>query len=161
MKRPDREPLFIADRMLGKLARYLRLMGYDVSYPPPCSDARLIGMARGGGRVLLTRDRGIAARECALAASPEVVEIISHQVTAQVAQLARDGWISRFLNPRCSVCNTPLEEMDPREARHLLPPFTMTTQCSFLCCPSCNIVLWEGSHWDHFRRIISQILQAD
>lgn len=160
MKRSEGEPHFIADRMLGRLARYLRLIGYDVSYPPTCPDAKLIGIARCEKRVLLTRDRGILGQESALKCRPEVVEISSVEVLDQIAQLAEEGWISHILAPRCALCNTPLRELSVDEARHLLPPYILATQCSFLCCDSCNIILWEGSHWKHFRRSISQILHA-
>jgi uncharacterized protein with PIN domain len=66
--------------MLGRLARYLRLMGYDVSYPPPGPDARLIAVARAEGRVLLTRDRGIKQRVGPRAGNPVVVEIQSSEI---------------------------------------------------------------------------------
>lgn len=158
MKNSEEQPHFIADRMLGRLARYLRLIGYDVSYPPACPDARLIGIARGEKRVLLTRDRGILEQESALKGRPEVVEITSVEVLDQIAQLAEEGWISRILAPRCALCNTPLFEPSVDEARHLLPPYVLATQCSLLCCDSCNIILWKGSHWKHFRRSISKIL---
>jgi len=146
------EPRFIADRMLGRLARYLRLMGYDVSYPPSSSDARLIAMARVEDRVLLTRDRGISLRDGPRDGNPVVVEIRSCEIMNQLAQLVETGWVTRFLAPRCSLCNARLETMAEWEARHLLPPFTLATQCLFLYCSSCNTILWEGSHWKHFYR---------
>jgi uncharacterized protein with PIN domain len=145
------EPRFIADRMLGRLARYLRLMGHDVSYPPPSSDARLVAMARAEDRVLLTRDHGISLREGPRDGNPVVVEISSCEIMEQLAQLVEAGWVTRFLAPRCSLCNARLEALEEREARHLLPPFTLATHCLYLYCGSCNIVLWEGSHWEHFR----------
>ncbi|MBN2025884.1 MAG: hypothetical protein JW854_03920 [Actinobacteria bacterium] len=137
--------------MLGRLARYLRLMGYDVSYPQASSDARLIATARTEGRVLLTRDRGISLRDGPRAGNPIVIEIASDEIMSQLAQLVGTGWVTRFLEPRCSLCNARLEPMGGWEARHLLPPFTLATQCLFLYCSSCNTVLWEGSHWKHFR----------
>ena len=157
VKTSGKEPQFIADRMLGRLARYLRLIGYDVSYPPAGPDADLIGKARHEERILLTRDRGILAQESALKKRPVVVEISSVEVLDQIAQLAKEGWISRILAPRCALCNTPLSEPNIDEARHLLPPYILATQCSFLRCDFCNIMLWKGSHWKHFRESISQI----
>lgn len=145
------EAHFIADRMLGKLARYLRLMGYDASYPPPIPDAHLIALAQAEGRVLLTRDRAISMREGPRSGNPQVVEIWASEVIEQLAQLVDEGWVTRILEPRCSACNTHLEGMAEWEARHLLPFFTLATQSNFLYCSSCNIVLWEGSHWERFR----------
>ena len=136
--------------MLGRLARYLRLLGYDTSFPPPCPDSRLLGLARAEGRVLLTRDRGIVERCAASPGLPLVVEISSSEVMSQVEQLVEEGWLTRVLPPRCGDCNTPLQDMDPREARHLLPRYTLATQTGCLFCPTCNMALWRGTHWDHF-----------
>ena len=147
--------------MLGRLARYLRLLGYDVSYPESFPDKRLIALARSQGRILLTRDRAIARSESAGAGNPHVMEITSGRVIDQILQLAEEGWIGRVLAPRCSRCNTLLEEIGQWEARHLLPPFTQATQLSSLYCPSCNSVLWEGSHWEHFRGMFSRGLLFD
>lgn len=143
--------------MLGRLARYLRLLGYDTSFPPPCSDAVLIGVARAEGRVLLTRDHDIIERKSATAGLPAVVGITSSNVLLQVSQMVEEGWINRVLPPRCADCNTLLQPLDPVEARHLLPAYTLATQPSCLFCPTCNSALWEGSHWMHFRSAVSSI----
>jgi uncharacterized protein with PIN domain len=154
----DRGPRFIADRMLGRLARYLRLLGYDTSYPPPGPDAHLVARAQAEGRILLTRDRGIFMREGPRNGRPRVVEIESQEILGQLKQLADEGLIGRIGEPRCSVCNHPLEELAETEARHLLPPFTSATHCVYLYCRSCNVVLWEGSHWDRFLSRIYRVL---
>lgn len=143
---------FLADRMLGRLARYLRILGYDVAYPGPCSDALLIARARREKRVLLTRDRGIIEGAGSCPGNPMVVELRSQSVLQQIDQLVSEGWIDRTRSPRCPLCNRMLHEMASWEARHLTPPFTHATQLSFLHCGPCNLLLWEGSHWDLFRR---------
>lgn len=150
---------FLADRMLGRLARYLRIMGYDVAYPPPCPDASLIAQARREGRVLLTRDKGIMARSMAYTGHPAIVVLRSQDVLAQVGQLASEGWLDRRPhNPRCPLCNSTLAEISRREARHLVPPYTYATQLDFLHCARCNLVLWEGSHRDLLRNRLGDIL---
>jgi uncharacterized protein with PIN domain len=154
----DQESRFIADRMLGRLARYLRLLGYDTSYPPPGPDARLVAKAQAEGRILLTRDRGIFLREGPRNESPRVVEIESQEVLGQLEQLAAEGLIGKIGDPRCSVCNQVLVELAETEARHLMPPFTSATHCVFLYCRSCNMVLWEGSHWERFRGRVYHVL---
>lgn len=158
MSPQEEQPLFIADRMLGRLARYLRMLGYDVAYPPPCADARLIAMARSEHRVLITRDRGITRGECARKGSPRAVEIDADEVEEQVSQLAGEGWLKSIHASRCGSCNTLLERMSTDEARHLLPPFTAATQCEFLYCSNCNVIFWRGSHWSHFMNMISKVL---
>lgn len=145
--------------MLGRLARYLRLLGYDTSFPPPCPDSRLMGLARSEGRVLLTRDRGIVERCAAAPGRPRVVEIVSSEVMSQVEQLVEEGLVTCVLPPRCGDCNAPLQRMDPEEARHLLPSYTLATQTACLFCPACNVALWEGSHWVGFISAVSSIIQ--
>lgn len=137
--------------MLGRLARYLRLLGYDVVYPDPCSDAGLIALARREGRILLTRDRGILQRAGPASGSPRVVLIMSDGVMEQIAQLTLEGWIGAPGNPRCVSCNLPLSYISAHEARHLVPPYTLAAQTNFLYCAGCNSVLWEGSHLERFR----------
>lgn len=156
---PRPQDRFIADRMLGRLARYLRLMGYDVSYPPASSDARLIALAKAEGRTLLTRDHGICIRSGPRAGNPAVVEIGSSEIMSQLRQLVDEGWIGYFREPRCSLCNSHLEPIDAWEARHLLPPFTCAVHDNFLFCRSCNIIFWEGSHWRRFRKRLRATLR--
>ncbi len=151
VERDDRPVRFVADRMLGKLARYLRLLGYDVLYPAACEDAALIALARREGRVLLTRDRELAGIAERRHGHPIVVKIRPQDALAQLRQLTSEGWIGRAHDPRCPLCNGALGEMGIHEARHLVPPYTLATQASFLSCPRCNLVLWEGSHWLFFR----------
>jgi uncharacterized protein with PIN domain len=141
--------------MLGRLARYLRLLGHDVSYPDPCADAGLVAMAQNEGRVLLTRDQGILERLGPAGGNPRVVILRSQVVTQQVAQLAAEGWLQCPGPPRCASCNRTLEHLDAFEARHLVPPYTYAVHSRFMYCRSCNHVLWEGSHLERFRRRIS------
>jgi len=150
---------FLADRMLGRLARYLRLLGYDVTYPDPCADAILVAMAQGEGRVLLTRDRGILERSGPAGGNPRVVILRSQAAIEQVAQLASEGWLRSPGPPRCADCNQALEEMSASEARHLVPPYTFAVHSHFMYCRGCNRVLWEGSHPERFRRLIGGYLQ--
>lgn len=145
---------FLADRMLGRLARYLRLLGYDVSYPQPCVDAGLVAMAMGEGRVLLTRDIGILERLGPAKGNPKVVILRSQVVTEQVEQLASEGWLGRPGPPRCAFCNRVLEDVDLFEARHLVPPYTCSVHTQFMYCSGCNRVYWEGSHLERFRHRI-------
>ena len=161
LKTPDPGPRFVADRMLGRLARYLRLLGYDTSYPPPGPDASLIARAQAEERILLTRDHGISMREGPCAGNPRVVEVSSSEVLDQLVQLSACGLIPEIRDPRCSVCNHPLQDIEECEARHLLPPFTLATHDSFFYCSSCNTVMWEGSHWVHFRnRVLNRLNPA-
>jgi hypothetical protein len=146
--------------MLGKLARYLRMSGYDTDYPPVSDDPSLLALTRREGRILLTRDSGIASSASASSGRPRVVEMLSDEVVKQMRQLVDEGWVKGIYPPRCPACNTLLADMALVEARHLLHPFTLATQTAFLYCPGCNILLWEGTHWMHFQEIIGRIFRG-
>jgi uncharacterized protein len=157
MNETPARPNFAADRMLGKLARYLRMIGCDTSYPGPMSDSQLLALARRESRAVLTRDRGIMEKESARAGNPRLIEIQADDVLGQMRQLAEQGWVTGIGYPRCPLCNTIPQEIPPAESRHLLHPFTVATQGVFLYCPSCNLMFWQGSHWEHFQEMISKI----
>jgi len=134
---------FLADSMLGTLAKWLRLLGYDTAYDAQCDDNQLVRLARAEGRILLTRDTGLLKRKglnCLFVES----EVLEEQL-AQVLQ----AFDLRVDNPfsRCPVCNTALEEVPKYEAWGQVPPFVFQTQRTFSLCPECNQFYWRGSHW--------------
>lgn len=137
-------PRFCCDAMLGGLARWLRLAGYDVTCPAAESDAELASEARREERWLLTRDRKLAAR-----AGPRVLWIQAHGVEEQLrevrARLRLAPEAARLFR-RCSRCNAVLEPLDRERAAALVPPFVAVRVCTFSRCPGCGRVYWPGTH---------------
>jgi uncharacterized protein len=136
---------FVADVMVGKLARWLRVLGFDVTYSNAFEDDEIIRLATSENRIILTRDCGLAARcndsQCLLISSVEY--------PAQVLQVLRTFDLKEFnLFSRCLECNTPLERVDKEEVFERVPPFIYLTQDRFATCSSCNRVFWHGSHTD-------------
>lgn len=140
---------FIADVMLGRLARWLRLMGFDVLYDRHADDRDLIRIARAEGRTLLTRDTHLARRK----GLDDVVLIESDEVQKQLLQLrGRLDHAAAEPTGRCDVCNGVLEEVSLREdVRSLVPEYVYRTAPSFRRCPSCGRVYWPGSHSRSFQ----------
>jgi len=139
----ERPPRFVVDGMLGSLARWLRLLGYDADYDNRRDDAELVRLARAEDRVLLTRDRELAARrgvQALLVASQALDEQLA-QVTAAFPRAAGSG------PARCSVCNTALVPATPEELADRLPAYVLQKHRDFRRCPSCDRVYWPGSHW--------------
>lgn len=142
---------FVADAMLGGLARWLRVLGLDVAYDPGLDDAALVDLAVDERRVILTRDRRLVLRR---RASNHLL-IRSVTVDEQVAQVldeldlrpVPDGLFSR-----CLRCNTPLETVAPEEAARRIPPYVARTQRRFLGCPSCGRIFWRATHAERMRR---------
>jgi uncharacterized protein with PIN domain len=139
----DDEPLrLLADGMLGRLAKWLRLLGYDTAYDNTATDPELARRARAEGRVLLTRDRELAARR-----GLRTLLIQSQELEEQIQE------VQDHLGPppgpmlsRCGVCNSVLERVSPAQVTDRLPPYVLSAQTEFRRCPGCGRVYWPGSH---------------
>ena len=129
--------------MLGRLAKWLRLLGYDTAYLRDADDPNLARMARAQNRVLLTRDVELT-RRCGLRA----VLIESERVDAQVRQvLATLNLTPQETFSRCAECNAPLEAASRDALRDAVPPYVFQTQDTFRRCPACARMYWRGTHW--------------
>jgi uncharacterized protein with PIN domain len=133
--------------MLGTLAKWLRLLGYDTAYDNVAADAELARRARSEGRVLLTRDRELAGRR-GLRTVLVQSEVLEEQVQEVQAALGPppDPALSR-----CAVCNTELESIAPADVASRVPPYVLWTQSDFRRCPGCGRVYWPGTHVEGMR----------
>ena len=129
--------------MLGTLAKWLRILGYDTLFDASLNDHQLARLARAENRVLLTRDRELARRRGlhALLVAGEHLDDQVRQVLSELS-LVPDGAFSR-----CPVCNQPLEAIDRETAQARVPAYVVQTYDSFSCCPACRRVYWRGTHW--------------
>src|SRR5512146_181409 len=130
----EQTPRFVVDGMLGSLARWLRLLGYDADYDNRRDDAELVRLARAENRVLLTRDRELADRRGvqALFVDSQVLDEQLAQVTAAFPRTAEGG------PARCSVCNTILVPTTPEELAARLPAYVLRQHHDFRRCPGCG-----------------------
>jgi uncharacterized protein with PIN domain len=147
---------FIADRMLGKLAKELRMLGYDTVYYQGEDAYPLIKLAREEGRVILTRSTRFTAKR------PEdrIVRITEDKPSLQLKELIQRKIISLIEEPlfsRCLVCNTLLNEIPQEEAEGKVPDFIFYQQREFFRCPQCSRVYWQGSHRDHMKKRIERL----
>ena len=146
---------FVADVMVGKLARWLRVLGFDVAYSNVLDDDQVIHLAKSENRIILTRDTGLAARCRDL----QYLLIDSTQYKEQIQQVLRAYSLKEFnVFSRCLECNTPLLEVDKETVFERIPPFIYLTQERFATCPTCGRVYWHGTHADEMlKRIPIQI----
>lgn len=136
---------FLADNMLGRLATWLRLLGYDTAYLPHADDPELARVARTEDRILLTRDVELTRRR-----GVRHVLIESDQVEEQLHQVFRALNLSaRQAFSRCAECNLPLDRVNKETVRGEVPPYVFQMQERFLRCPHCQRVYWRGTHWAH------------
>lgn len=144
-------PRVLVDAMLGRLARWLRLMGYDAAYWRDGSDEALIAAAKAADRLIVTRDHALARRH-----GVRAVLISSEALDEQLAetQAALGGDPRPFT--RCSECNGALVDLPHAAARDLVPPYVWQTQTQFSRCATCGRVYWRGTHWPALQRRLMQ-----
>lgn len=148
-------PRFVADSMLGRLAKWLRAFGFDVFYDPFLSDHEVIARAREDGAIALTRDTGFPDP-----ADVRVLLIDSNHVSEQLAQVAREVPLNlEAARPltRCTVCNEALIPATRDEVWDRVPPFVYLTNEAYARCPRCERVYWEGTHALRMRRQLSRL----
>lgn len=129
--------------MLGRLAKRMRLLGFDVLYDRTLDDNEIIRLSLDQDRVILTRDGSLVARP--LAANHLLIS--SDFVREQIAQVL-SAFPLEALHPltRCSTCNAHLDPIGRQHARDLVPRQVYDTMESFLLCPRCGKIYWNGTH---------------
>lgn len=158
MNRPTLVLCFIADAMLGRLTRWLRILGYDTAYDNAISDDRLVERAVREDRWLLTRDRRLVLRK--LLRGRHTL-LVSDHVDGQLRQLHRDLGLALDLNHqrghRCADCNVALTALPHDDAAPLVPSFVAQQHDAFFQCPGCRRVYWPGTHWQDLDRRLSAL----
>jgi uncharacterized protein with PIN domain len=152
----SRVPRFAADAMLGRLARWLRVLGYDTCYDIAIADPVLVRLADDEARVLLTRDRHLL-RELRPRRAIEVRQDDPlQQLRDVVLELQLPGPCRLFT--RCLLCNAALRELDPAVAQPLLPEGVRDLPGPVRQCPVCARLYWDGSHVRRMRAALERVL---
>jgi len=134
---------FAADKMLGRLTRWLRVIGQDVTYGPHLSGYGLIREARREGRLILTRDRGLTRKN-----PPDYLLIQSDQFREQLKQVVQACRLEPFKEAftRCVECNTVLQPVPKEAVRERVPPYVFSNQERFSFCLRCRRIYWPATH---------------
>ncbi len=152
-EKPLREPKFILDVHLGKLAIYLRMLGFDSAYSNNLDDDTLATISRRENRILLTRDIGLLKRR-----------IITHgyyihpkDPIEQVKSVLNRFDLKKSINPfsRCLRCNVKLEDIPKPKVKDRVPSYVYSNYTTFQFCPRCNRVYWRGSHWENMKKLLN------
>ena len=143
---------FIADVHLGKLAKYLRLLGFDTVLDPDADDATLIRRAVDENRILISRDRLLVES----AVRVRAYRVMSQDSRGQISDLVKAFAITHVSAPfsRCLECNCLLEPVTKESVLDHMPAFVSQTLDTFFICRSCNKVYWKGSHYEHMKEFI-------
>ena len=147
---------FIADAMLGRLARWLRILGFDCAYEQEIDDEELVRRAACENRIVLSRDRALP-EDWRLS---QIHLIASEDLREQLREILQTfdltAWVRLF--SRCSECNRPLREAARSEVAERVPPHALAAQQRFFECSGCRRVYWEGSHAQRIRRVVEEVL---
>lgn len=148
-------PMFIADAALGRLATWLRLLGYDTLYARRANVAELIHRAAAEGRILLTRNTQLVRRR----GLPAHVLVTSDDFRAQLRQVVGVCGLraSSAVLERCARCNAPLQRVERAAACARVPRYVCATQTSFARCPLCARIYWPATHVDRMQRELERI----
>jgi uncharacterized protein with PIN domain len=151
---------FIVDSNVGRLARWLRIAGFDTVFINDLDDNRLVRLALSESRVLLTKDTQILKRRVAATGRLKVILIESEEVKAQLRQVVKTLKLADKIKPftLCLECNKPLVSREKEEVKELVPPYVFRTQTQYMQCPACHRVYWRGTHWQRMSRELEKIV---
>lgn len=155
---PEPDPRFLLDNHLGKLASYLRMLGFDAAYRNDYDDAYLADQCAREGRILLSRDRRLLMRKivtrgcCIRSLEPRT------QVKQVMLRFNLYGQVQPFL--RCIRCNGLLEQVGKDRVLSQLEPLTRRYFDEFRRCQDCEKVYWRGSHYERMRGMIQEMRRS-
>jgi uncharacterized protein with PIN domain len=153
-------PRFIVDCNVGKLVKWLRLMGYDTVFFNGTNDSHLVATALAEGRVILSRDTQIMKRRVITTGQLKAILIQNDEPELQMRQVISDLSLNPQFRPftLCLECNQPLVERDKGEVKELVPPYVYQTQSQFMQCPACHRIYWRGTHWQAMSKRLKQFI---
>lgn len=140
---------FMVDHNVGKLVKWLRMLGYDTEFFTGDDDWQMVVSALREDRIILTRDTGIMKLGVVDSGKVKAVLIINDNPGEQIRQVneSLDLDFNTRLFTRCMECNTLLVKRTMDEVQNRVPPYVFKTQEEYMECPACNRIYWKGTHW--------------
>jgi hypothetical protein len=148
---------FILTRELGRLAKWLRLLGFDAVYFNQDNLSSLIIQALRDERIILTRNHKLHRR-----AAVKVILVQAEKIKEQVPEVLRKLDIrlsSDMMFSRCIICNEELVDIDKEQIRDRVPEYVFRTQANFIRCPQCRRIYWQGTHWGNVQAALKEITE--
>ena len=142
-------PKFIADCMLGKLAKWLRIIGVDILYSPFYRDEEIMAISKFQNRIILTKDSHFLGKK-----GFNVFLIESDKVEEQVKEVINRFKLKKSLLKRCIMCNEILEKVLRTEIFDYVPEYVYFKYKNFSRCPRCQKIYWEGTHTENIKKQI-------
>jgi uncharacterized protein with PIN domain len=152
--KPLREPKFVLDVHLGKLTRYLRMLGFDSVYDQGYKDEELVSISALEKRSILTRDRKLLMRKQVERGYWIRSEMIIEQVSEVIQRFDLEDSIRLF--SLCTLCNGYLRPADEKTVMLSFPAHEFFPGTMFYCCDRCHHIYWKGSHSERFERSVME-----
>ena len=153
---------FIVDHNVGKLAKWLRVMGYDTLFFNGSNDSRMIATALAEERVILTRDTQIMQRRVVTKGQLKAILIKSDRPELQMHQVIETLNLDCQFRPFtiCLECNQTLVVRSKEQVKDLVPPYVFRTQSQYMECPTCHRIYWRGTHWQAMTERLKQFMKS-
>jgi len=153
---------FIVDHNVGKLAKWLRMMGYDTTLFNHSDDSLMVATALAEGRVILTRDTQIMKRRVVTSGKLKAILIQSDKPELQIRQVIDNLSLDCQFRPFtiCLECNQPLVAKNREEVVDLVPQYVFQTQNQYVQCPACHRIYWRGTHWQAMTQRLERLVKS-
>jgi uncharacterized protein with PIN domain len=146
---------FILSRELGRLAKWLRILGFDTAYFNQDSTGALIIQALRDSRLIVTRNRRLA-----VSSRLKTFLVKSEKLNDQLIEVLKGLKLSinsDMMFNRCIICNIELEKIEKEKAKDKVPEYVFNTQDNFIACPKCQRIYWLGTHWGNVAETLKEI----
>ncbi len=163
MKPPTEKPRFLADQMLGRLAKWLRILGFNTKYFNKIDSSDLLRIAKHENRVLLTRNTQLVKTRPVVRNQISAILIDNDHLDSQLLQLMSKLDIEkiRFSTSYCPNCNVLIKKVPKKTVRGRVPSYVYKTQEEFAFCSKCSSFFWKGTHWDRITEKLQGILNVN
>ena len=153
---------FIVDHNVGKLTKWLRMMGYDTLFFDGEDDWHMVRTALTESRIILTRDTQVMKRGVINSGRLKAILIQSDKPEQQIQQVVHTLNLDcqSGLFTLCLECNQPLIMRSPQQVRERVPPYVFQTQSQYMECPACHRIYWRGTHWQAMNRKIEKFVKS-
>lgn len=146
---------FILTRELGRLAKWLRILGFDALYSNQDNISSVMIQALRDGRIILTRNHRLPK-----SLGVKIIMVEAERIKEQVAEVLKTLNIrpgSDAMFSRCILCNEELIEIEKEKVKNLVPDYVFKTQDNFITCPRCGRIYWSGTHWGNVKETIAKL----
>jgi uncharacterized protein with PIN domain len=146
---------FLLTKELGRLAKWLRILGFDAEYVKQDKISAIIIQALREGRIVITRNQRLSQR-----GGLKVILLRSEQLKGQLQELLKTLQMTPqegIMFSRCTLCNRELKPIAKAEVQDKIPAYVFQTQQKFLSCPACQRVYWQGTHWGNVSQALKEI----